>query len=300
MTIIELLRSFGTEERCIQYIEQVRWAGNPVCPYCNAERPNKDKRADGRYLCISCNKAYRATQGTIFHSTRIPLQKWFMAINLLTNAKKGISSYEVARECDTTHQSAWYMIMRIRKAMNSSEGTLLKGIVEMDETYVGGKPRNPNKKQSTYDMSEAEYQAHKARVKPKAVILGAVERKGQVKASKVQDASLSSIAGFVCKHIKRTPDTTLITDEYKGYKSMDAYFKHKVIKHADRYVKGEVHTNTIENFWSIFKRSIHGIYYHLSHKHMNAYLNEFAYRYNRRKQTRSHVFYDILNRMIKH
>ena len=138
MNTFDLFQQFPDEQTCIEHIEKLRWKDKPVCPYCNTMRKDWKRRKDGRYNCqnYKCCKAFRVTIGTIFHKTRIPLQKWFYVLTLVLNAKKGISSWQVSRDCSLNQKTAWYMMVRIRKAMENKEDSLLKGIVEMDETYI--------------------------------------------------------------------------------------------------------------------------------------------------------------------
>jgi transposase-like protein len=178
MSIVSTLKKFPNQEACIAYLEQARWNGKPVCPYCNSENTNSLQK-ELRHHCNSCRKSFSATVGTIFHDTRLPLQKWFLAIDLILNAKKGLSSCQLARDLDVRQATAWSMGHRIRKAMKQDAG-LLSGIVEMDETYVGGKPRKVAKKDDD-DKGNPRGRATK-----KECVVGMIERGGKVKASIVE------------------------------------------------------------------------------------------------------------------
>ena len=177
MNTFDLFQQFPDEQNCIEYVEKLRWKDKPVCPYCGTMGKNWNKRPDGYYNCqnYKCAKSFRVTIGTIFHDSKVPLQKWFLALAQLLNAKKGISSYHLARICDLTQPTAWYMTVRIRKAMENKEFSLLKGIVEMDEAYIGDKPRKTNEQIPERYRKEGDYNKRGYGADKKAVV-GAVER----------------------------------------------------------------------------------------------------------------------------
>jgi transposase-like protein len=276
MSIVSTLKKFPNQEACIAYLEQARWNGKPVCPYCNSENTNHLPN-QLRHHCNGCRKSFSATVGTIFHDTRLPLQKWFLAIDLILNAKKGLSSCQLARDLDVRQATAWSMGHRIRKAMKQDTG-LLSGIVEMDETYVGGKPRKVAKKDDD-DKGNPRGRATK-----KECVVGMIERGGKVKASNVNKGSLKA------KDLKElvragvdVENTTLITDEYRGYMTMRRIISHLQINHSEAYAVGAIHTNSIESFWAILKRGIIGQYHKVSKQYLNAYIDEFCWRFNERK-----------------
>lgn len=241
------LEKFPTNEDCINYLEKVRWDNTPSCPYCNTKHKSGKKGKDGRYSCSNskCNKSYRVTVGTILHDTKIPLQKWFIVLFLILDAKRGISSCQIARVCGLNQKTAWYMAKRINKAMEKGQLNLLKGIIEIDETYVGGKPRKENIKKSEYEKDTYNKRGKGAK---KDSVIGMVERKGSVIAKNVKN-----IVDLVNKYTDKER-ATFITDEYKGYSFLSQVSNHKVIKHKDRFANDDVHTNTTENFWAILKR----------------------------------------------
>lgn len=283
MNIIEIFKKFPTQEDCIKHIEKVRWNGDLICPYCKSINNSTIVKKENRYHCNNCNTSYSVTVGTIFHNTRLPLQKWFLAISIILNAKRGIASRQLARDIEVTKDTAWRMQMQIRKAM-VQQGDLLKGIIEMDETYVGGKPRKDGTNHK------------RGRGTEKIPVVGIVERNGNVKA-KVQDKEnlkFEDMKKLIEIHIDKD-NSTLMTDDYKGYKSMSNIINHKIINHTKKqFSDGEIHTNTIEGFWSIIKRAIIGQYYHLSRKHLNKYINEFCFKYNNRKNKMGDVFNTLL------
>jgi len=271
MNIIQIFQKFPTQEDCIEHIEAVRWNNEPTCPYCNSKNKS-DMIKEKRYHCNNCNTSYSVTVGTIFHRTHLPLQKWFLAISIILNAKKGVASRQLARDIEVTKDTAWRIQMQIRKAMGQHK-ELLQGIIEMDETYIGGKPRSGTG-------------IHKrGRGTDKTPVVGIVERNGVIKA-KVQHKSKMKFKNFK-KLINENVDkenSILMTDEYRAYSPMKAIIKHMTVNHsAKQWSDGIAHTNTIESFWAILKRGIFGQYYHISKKHLNKYINEFCFKYNNRK-----------------
>jgi hypothetical protein len=215
----------------------------------------------------------------VFHGTKIALQKWFLAIILMANAKKSLSSCQLARDLNMNQKSAWYMMQRIRAEMASKNDVLLQGVIEADETYVGGKPRKPNKRD---DDDKPENQNPRGRGTAKSAVIGAVERDGNVVAQPQDDLSGKGILDFIMNTI--TPDySTLITDEYQAYNATNSFVKREVIKHSEQYVDGEIHTNTIEGFWSLLKRAWYGQHHHYRKQFMPLYVAEACYKYNNRK-----------------
>ena len=275
MNIIEIFKRFPTEESCIAHLETVRWKGKPICPYCESDRTTPLKK-EQRHHCNSCNTTFSVTVGTIFHHTHLPLQKWFLAVCLILNAKKGLSARQLARDLDVHRNTAWYLAMRIRKAMEQSqERAILTGIVEMDECYIGGKPRKGN---------QGGRPAPRGRGTNKTPVVGMVERGGDVKAKVVRKKDLNNkgLSALVRSTVDLTK-ATLMTDEYSGYLRMSRIVDHKTIAHAYWYVDGDIHTNTIEGFWALLKRGIVGQFHKVSVAYLPKYLDEFTYRYNHRK-----------------
>jgi len=285
MNIIEIYEKFPSQEDCIAYLEKVKWKNKPICPYCGRSQ-SVNIKGSFRHHCNKCNNSFSVLVGTIFHHTHTPLQKWFLAICLILNAKKGIASRQLARDINVNSNTAWRMQMQIRKAMSETP-SLLSGICEMDETYVGGKPRKRNNKDDNDNFPPLK----RGRGTTKTGVIGIVERGGNVKARKQSK--------FSFKDLKRTANrymdfdnSVLMTDEFRGYIPFKKYIEHQVVNHSKKqYVNGNNHTNTIEGFWSLLKRGITGQYHWLSDKHLNKYINEFCFKYNNRKN--SNVF-DLL------
>jgi len=246
----------------------VRWKGKPVCPYCKSTKSTPVPK-EARYHCNTCNTSFSVTVGTIFHNTKLDLQKWFLAVSLILNAKKGISARQLARDIDVNKNTAWSMGMRIRKAMLDS-GDLLRGVVEMDETYVGGKPRGHKKDRK------------RGRGTSKVPVVGMVERGGNVKAQVSPKLHSKRLMTLVRRSVD-LKDATMVTDEWMSYKPFAKMIPHEVINHSRAYVRGDIHTNTIECFWSLLKRGIVGQYHKVSLQHLQQYVNEFAFRFNNRE-----------------
>jgi transposase-like protein len=285
-SIIEIYRRFPTQDDCLKHLEKVRWDGDPTCPYCGAdtvcEKTEQDRRS--RLQCWSCKKSFSVTVGTIFHNSHIDLQRWFLLISLMFSAKKGLSAMQAARCLELRRPTVWSMMHRIRGAMKDN-GELLSGIVEMDETYVGGKPRKGNRKDPDDKGSP------RGRGTDKAPVVGAVARGGKVKANLVnKDEMTGADMEKLVMEMMDVKNSVLNTDEYPGYNGMNNHLIHRTISHKSGYSRrdlfsgqyGAIHTNTIEGFWAIVKRAVYGQFHHVSKKYLPLYLNELTYRYNNR------------------
>lgn len=280
MNLISIFEQFPTQHACIAHLEAMRWPETPQCPHCNSEHVARkaEKNRVGRWNCHDCHNSYNVLSGTIFEKTRIPLQKWFLAISLVLNAKKSLSSYQLSRDLNITHQSAWYMQQRIRAAMTQGDpDQLLNGIIEADETYIGGKPRRSNVKK--------DHKPNKpGRGTKKTAVIGAVERGGRVVAQMARDLTGTGIARFLKRNID-PQGSVLITDEYRGYNAAESFLPHAVVNHQERYVDmdGWLHTNTIEGFWALIKRAWYGSHHHYSKRYLPLYIAETSWKYNERK-----------------
>ena len=285
MDIVQVFERFPTQKSCIEHLEEARWGENPCCPYCGSINVSRNQH---RWRCYNCKTGFSVTVGTIFHHTHLSLQKWFLAISLILNAKKGVSALQLSRDLKVNKNTAWRIAMQIRRAMTQAEQReMLTGIVEMDETYVGGKPRKGKGKDDP---------PKRGRGTDKAPVIGAVERGGRVTAKAVKKGSMKAknLRAFVRERIK-TQESELITDEYKGYLGMSKVLPHKVIRHDRWYVDGDIHTNTIDGFWALLKRGMFGQFHSVSRKHLQRYVDEFCFRYNLREVDSTSAFNMTVN-----
>jgi transposase-like protein len=243
----------------------------------------KINRRQWFYICLepTCREQFSPTSGTIFHDSHLPLTKWFMAVALIVDAKKGMSALQLQRHLKIgSYKTAWYMAHRIRKAMEDAEGFLLKGTVEVDETYVGGK-YDPRRKRARYE---------------KPAVVGLIERghAGRVRTMRLNTVSKETLVGTIKDNT--APTAHIMTDEHAGYKSVGQIRKHDSVNHiAEEWVRGNVHTNSIENYWSLFKRGLIGSFHQVSVKHLERYMAEFDYRFNNRKEV--DIFIKTIARM---
>ena len=256
MDLVEVMERFPNQQSCIEHIERIRWGDNPCCPHCDGTHVGRRNEtrvgAIGRWNCHDCKVSFKVVHGTVFHGTKIPLQKWFLAIALMMNAKKSLSSCQLARDLDLNQKTAWYMQVRIRAEMSSQESSVfLKGIVEVDEAYIGGKPRKKNKKSDRDD----EPPNRRGRGTRKTAVVGAVERGGQVVASMLENVSGRELVRFIMGKVKELKDSTLISDQFPGYralshtlindKSVGGKIDHKVIDVVDRFIQKAVRFSTL-------------------------------------------------------
>jgi transposase-like protein len=296
MNLFNLFQRYQDNEDAVAYLESIRWKDGVICPYCQSDKTCKHhvKNRQKKWQCWNCQHSFSVTVKTIFHHTHIPLNKWFWLISLMLNAKKGLSACQAARDLGMRRPTVWSMMHRIRKSMATDQATLLQGIVEMDETYVDGKPRKGN-----HDNDENDKGNPRGRGTKKTPVVGMVEREGNVKMTMASKYELKApdLEKLVRKGVD-IEETILITDEYKGYLGMKNLIAHLTINHQKSYADGDVHTNTIESFWAILKRGIMGQFHKVSKSYLQNYLYEFEYRYNRRKQDSDITFQDILGRMV--
>lgn len=271
--LIQLTSHFSDEKVCREHLENLRWNGKPVCPYCGHEKVYRIE--DGkRYKCASkeCYKKFSVTVGTIFENTKISLKIWFVAIYLACNHKKGISSLQLHRDLGITQKTAWFVLQRIREMLKDKAPQMLENEVEVDESYFGGKEKNKHRAKRTKGTQGRSS-------KTKTPVLGILERNGNIIAKPVPNTKGETIQPIMLKSVKF--GSVLFTDEWHGYRGLSRLYEHKTVNHGKgEYVNGLAHTNTVEGFWSLFKRGIIGIYHSVSHKHLERYCDEFAYRYN--------------------
>ncbi len=322
MNLIDISTRLQTEDQCLDFIEKVRWPDGKIrCVRCGNDKvsritrtvnPNlerKEKKQNKRtrlYACLetTCNHRFTPTVGTLFHDSHLPLTKWFSAVALIVHAKKGMSALQMQRHLGISYRTAWYMGHRIRKAMASGEGFIgggqsgpqvrvitprkLKGTVEIDETYVGGKTIRKKERGNTKWQDK------------KAAVVGMIERGGELRLRHVGtgNTTAAQVRPLLHELVDRNVDRVM-TDESTIYPfAFDGYCasKHETIAHKYEYVRGDVHTNTIESAFSLFKRGVTGSFHRVSHKHLQRYLFEFEYRFNRR--TMPNLFADAVGQMV--
>jgi len=279
-SILDLINTFPDEEACIKHLEESRWNGHVVSPFDRTSTVYKC--SNNRYRCKNTSKYFNVKTATLFDNTKVKLQKWFIAIWLVTSHKKGISSIQLSKDINVTQKTAWFMLQRIRACFGMENDNDLDNTVEADETYVGGKNKNRHA-----DKKVPNSQGRSA--KDKTPIVGIVERKGNLNANVVENVKSETLSTEIIRSIKHT--ASLYTDEWLGYKGVSRIYNHAIVKHNQgEYVNGRVHTNTIEGFWSLLKRGIVGIYHFTSKKHLQRYVDEFVFRYNTRKRSESERF----------
>jgi transposase-like protein len=278
-------------QAAIAYLERLRWPNGPVCPHCGeGERKHyhlktQSKETRKLWKCAACRKQFTVTVGTIFEDSHITLDKWLLAFHLLCSSKKGMSALQIQRMLRLgSYKSAWHMLHRIRWAMaQPAFTTKLSGTVEVDETYVGGTARRSNRRQyKPLDPIAPDKRLKKTgRGSDKAPVVALVERGGEVRSMRVANVTAKTLGGVIRDHVAR--DAHLRTDSFPSYRKVGTeYASHEVVNHMDEYVRGDAYTNTAENFFSILKRGINGIYHHVSEEHLHRYLSEFDFRYNAR------------------
>lgn len=281
--IRDLPRACADEAAAVEFMEAQRWGSDPCCPRCGSvdvyqmkDSQTGQRQKNFRWLCRDCKKAgekcqYTVRTGTVFEDSKIELRHWCFAFWRAATSKKGVSALEIHRQTGLSYKSCLFMLHRIRFAMAPADGNPLTGIVECDETYIGGKPRRKA------DGSTGER-------KPKSAVLGMVERNGRIRPMVVADVTAETLQSAILANVDRR--ARIMTDEHVSYEGIGKYFEggHDTVKHsAYEYARGDVTTNTIEGFFSILKRGLHGIYHNVSKEHLHRYLAEYEFRYNHRE-----------------
>jgi transposase-like protein len=273
-TLQEAIQYFSDLDTCTTFMAQIRWPDGVTCPYCAGKAVSYlSSRRIWKCMNKTCHKQFSVKVGTVMEDSPIKLDKWLAAIWLITNAKNGISSYEVMRALGVTQKSAWFLMHRIRLAMQSGTFEKLSGQVEVDETYIGGLSRNMHRdKRGKLGGTGGS---------GKIAVMGLLERNGKVRAKVIGNNKRETLHSEVRQHVEQGAE--LFTDSWVSYNGLDAEYIHQVINHAEKYVDGQIHTNGIENFWSLLKRGIKGTYVSVEPFHLFRYLDEQTFRFNTRK-----------------
>lgn len=270
-SLSELVARLPDEQTCIRYLEVIRWHGKPVSPFDTTSKVYKCK--NNLYKCKNTGKYFNARYGTLFHRSSVPLQKWYMAIWIFMTHRKGISSVQLGKDIGVTQKTAWFMLHRIRECFGDENNSKLKGIVEIDETFIGGKNKNRH-----WDKKVKNSQGRS--FKDKTPVFGMLERGGKVVAKVVKNTQTKTLSREIRKTIKT--GSTIFSDEW-CYGNLNRKYQHSYIDHSRKqYAVGDITTNSIESFWAVMKRGIIGIYHNVSRKYLQKYVDEFVFRHNTR------------------
>ena len=287
MTFLQLIEKFPTEESVIQHYITIRYPEGVYCNHCGGKKVYKERKHPKVFHCNGCRNNFSPFKDTIFEKSSTDLRKWMYAIHLFLNGKKGISGLQLQREIGVTYKTAWRMLQQIRIAMGNAENPeFIDTIIEIDETYVGGKPRKKNRKDDDDDNPPK-----RGRGTSKTPVVGAVDRNNKQVFAKVtmpnskgKRLTAKQLIDVLKIVAKQENNNTIITDEFKGYDPLARHnYVHLRVEHAKMFSDGDIHTNTMESFWATLKRGVYGIYHHISVKYMQRYVDEFCFRYNNRK-----------------
>lgn len=279
---------FSDDEVCFEYAVALRWQGEVRCPFCGSDKHTfMESRKTWQCKNKECKKQFSVKKGTIFEDSPIKLDKWFAAMWLIANAKNGISSCELSRALGITQKSAWFMLHRIREAMENGTVERLYGRVEADETFIGGRAEFKHADKRKEARSQPRF--------GKTIVFGMLERGGKIEAKVVEKPDRATLGRHILNHVDGS--AKLYTDAHSGYEYMSFYYQHQVINHAYEYVRNNVHTNGIENFWSLLKRGLKGTYVSVEPVHLRRYVTEQVFRYNTRKGDDASRFEKVLSQI---
>lgn len=280
-TLLQAVKYFSDPDTALGCMVAIRWPDGITCPRCDATEHSfvKTRRI---WICKGCKKHFSIKLGTVMEDSPIGLDKWLSAIWLIVSAKNGISSYEIHRSIGITQKSAWFLLHRIRKAMQAGTFKKMFGEIEVDETFIGAKARNIHRSVLAKRIAQfaTPYTGRNQNI-GKVAVVGLLERHGEVRTAVVSNTKRRSLHGHVSEHVEQ--GSVVYSDALRSYNRLGDEYIHKVINHAERYVDGHIHTNGIENFWSLLKRTLGGTYISVEPFHLFRYLDEQAFRFNNRK-----------------
>ncbi len=297
--ILKITKQYDTQAKCLSYLKSLRWGKTVKCPNCESDKIRERKSQPYQYFCKNCKKQFSVFTGTIFEGSRLPLPKWFAAMGLMLNAKSGMAAKEVERNLGVSYKTAYYTCMRVRIGMLMEHTSKLTGIIEMDESYFGGKARKykkiPDNEQS---IGANEITLKRGRGTNKVSVAGIVQRKGNVHTEVMGKLTKRNLLAML-KHYASSDNSILMTDGFKSYKAMDAYIDHLTVNHSKQMSKGITHVNTIENFWGSVKNGIKGSYRAISKKYLPFYLVEFEWKFDH-KLYKGNEFEKLLKNALQH
>ena len=286
VNLCTLIEQFGSENKCREYLEALRWPDAILCPRCSSVKVSRIVKRN-QYDCDSCRYQFSVTAGTIFNDSHLPLWKWFLCVYLLCESKKGVSANQIKRTLGISYKTAWYLCHRIRAAMKDANSEPLDGIVEMDETFVGGKYRG--------------HDARRNRMNNKEVVVGIKQRGGDLRFFHAEDVKSGTLARYIKANISQDVEV-IMTDEWNAYpkaiRESGVGAKHETVNHfAGIYAMGDITTNGIESAFSLLKRGIVGSWHKVSAKHLEAYLDEMTFRFNNRSNP--YLFRDTMMKLLE-
>lgn len=280
LDLCEMIEAFGSEAKCHAYLEGLRWPDGVKCPRCLSDKISRIVERK-QFDCDACRYQFSVRVNTILHDSHLPLWKWFLAVYMMIQSRKGVSANQLKRTLGVSYKTAWYLCHRIRKAMAEMNAMKLGGTVEVDETYIGGRRA---RRDAAFDN--------------KTMVLGAVERGGRIRLRVDKRADRKTLHKFIEENVGGWAEN-IYTDQWAAYGNLSDFdTTHETVDHSkEEWVRGDVHTNSVEGVWSLFKRSIIGSYHQVSAKHLDAYLDEFEWRFNNRKNP--YLFRDTLLKLIE-
>lgn len=270
MTLLEVQKKYNTQAKCLKLLEKLRWGKVVKCTYCHSTKTAPIKSEQGRHTCKNCKRSFSVFVDTIFEDTRLELPKWFIVITMMLNAKSGIAAKEIQRNIGGSYKTSYYTAMRVRIGMLMKE-TKLGGMIEMDESYFGGRARKSQKKPEDNQANLSTTTNKRGRGTNKVSVAGMVQRKGDVKTKVIEKLTKRNLLAMLKKYGKKE-NAILITDGFRSYKELETYIDRLEINHKKEFSKGIVHVNTIEGFWSYVKNGIKGNFKSISKKYLPFYL----------------------------